>query len=108
MEDILGREIKIGDIVAFGSSNGGDVSIRIVAGSRKRERSWSPDEILVRGYSRVYHEYDRKLQKWVDVEPYLEMSKGGYTYTNRVVVINESVPDEIKNFLRAGIGHETE
>ena len=96
MKDVLDREINIGDIVAFGSPNKGRVDVRIVAGLKE-------NEVLVRGCSKIKREYDSDKHEWVDVEPYLEMERGGWTFASRVVVINESVPDDLKKFLREGI-----
>lgn len=100
MKDAIGQDLKIGDIVAFGSPNGGSISVRIVAGKRNRDRHPSIDEILVRGADRITREYDYTKSEWVDVEQHFEMGRGGWTFTSRVVVINTLGDKELVNFLR--------
>jgi len=109
MKDVLGRELKVGDIVAFGSPNRGSVSVRIVAGFRERGiHTRTVNEVFVRGVSKIVSKYDREKREWIDIEPYLEMERGGWTFSDRVIVINESVPEEIKSFLQESINEQTE
>ena len=103
MKDILDREIKIGDIVVHGqrSGNSGALYVKIVTDTRKVNRSWGQDELKVCGYEYITQEYNRDLRKWQTTIPYYRLSKGGWTFPERIIVITESVSEELRDILRS-------
>lgn len=104
MKDFLGQEIKIGDIVAHGqrSGNSGVISIKIVKELRTVDK-WNSkiDEVKVVGYAYLEHKWDKETREWTKVEPYYQLKQGGWTYPSVLIVINDSVPKEIKEFLQS-------
>lgn len=108
MKDILDREIKIGDIVAHGtrSGNGGSISIKIVADKKMRESRWSSAEIevvKVINYSYITRKYNQDTEKWEDVEPHYEKGGTGWSEGGTFLIVNESIPEDLKEFLVAQI-----
>lgn len=106
MKDILGREIKIGDIVAHGtrSGNSGDLNIKIIADKKLYKEQWSGNEIeklKVINYTYIDKQYNTDLREWEPVEPHYEKGGIGWSTGYCMLVINESVPDELRDFLRS-------
>ena len=106
MIDILGREIKVGDIVAHAtrSGNSGAIGIKIIADARMANDRWGSgehEEVKVINYEYITREYNYDTRSWYDVEPYYKKGGSGWSAGGTFVVINESVPDELKNFLRS-------
>lgn len=106
MKDILGREIKVGDIVAHGqrSGNGGSISVKVVTeiAKRKPDRwSYETEQIKVTNYRYVTSEYNKETKSWNDVRPYYEKGGAGWTDGDRIVILSEPVPDELHYFLKS-------
>ncbi len=107
MKDILGRELKIGDIVAHGtrSGNGGDLNVKIIAEIRhKTETRWGHERELeqckVINYSYVTRVWDKESRQYVDCEPHYEKGGTGWSEGYCMLIVNESVPNDLKDFLR--------
>ncbi len=106
MIDILGHEIHVGDIVAHGqrSGNSGCITIKLVTETRESDNSWYSDkgfgEVKVIGYTYLDHDWNKETREWEPVEPHYELnSRGGWTTSDVLIVINDSVPNELKQFL---------
>lgn len=99
MKDILGRKLKVGDIVAHGTraGNGGSLSVKIIADLREQPIRYNKDytrsEAKVINYKYVEREYN-------DVEPHYE--KGGTGWAQgEVLIVTESIPIELREFLES-------
>lgn len=106
MIDILGREIKVGDIVAHGTraGNSGDLNVKIVADIRKTKEEYNDNEIEKCKVINFYfgsHTWDREKREWVDVGPHYEKGGIGWSQGNNMLIVNESVPQDIKDFLQS-------
>lgn len=107
MKDILGREIKVGDIVAHGtrSGNSGELSVKIIADIiEKKEYEWSDslvEKCKVINFSYIDREWNRETREWEDVAPHYEKGGSGWSLGMNMLVVNESVPDEVHYFLKS-------
>ena len=101
MKDAVGQPVKVGDIVAFGTPNKYTISVRVVTDIRGKEGEFQ--ELFVRGASKVYRAYDNEKREWYDVEPYWEMQRGGWTFPERVVVVNKLENKELVDFLKENV-----
>lgn len=101
MKDILGREIKVGDIVAHGtrSGNSGDLNVKIVAGVKE-------DTCKVINYYYGKRKWNPDIQEWKDVPAFYEKGGSGWAQGN-ILIVTESVPDELHYFLKGLIPDET-
>lgn len=94
MKDLFGTKIKKGDIVAVGqrSGNSGAINLAKVLDIRTAQE-WRRDveQIKILG---VGEQFDGK-----EYVPCL-LSRAGWTYPNRVVVVNKSVPKHIKKVFK--------
>lgn len=103
MKDLLGQEIKEGDIVAHGqrSGNSGSIQVKLVTELRQRDHYGDKiDEVKVIGYSQPTHKYNKDTGKWEETEAYYKMNdRGGWTTPDVLIVINDQVPAELKDFL---------
>lgn len=103
MKDILGRDIKVGDIVARGhrSGAGGGMSINLVLELRDDGLdNWNSQEIKVIGYSDRKWVYDKETRNGEYKEGFYMNDRGGWTFPDRVVVITEVVPASVREFLQ--------
>lgn len=104
MKDILGREIKVGDIVAHGqrSGNGGSLAVKLVTNTRIREgySGKKHEEVHVLGYSTTKWLHDEATNKYSYQDGLFINGRGGWTTPDVIVVITESVPANIKEFLQ--------
>lgn len=95
MKDILKREIQVGDIVAHGtrSGNSGDLNIKIVADVKD-------DTCKVINYYYSDQKWNNETRNWEDVEPFYEKAGSGWAQGN-LLIVNESVTDELHYFLKS-------
>lgn len=106
MKDILGREIKVGDIVAHGtrSGNGGAISVKIIADSKMAKNRWSDNEFEKLKVINFYindRKWDEEKREWYAVEPTYEKGGSGWSEGGTFLIVNESVPEDIATFLRS-------
>lgn len=93
-KDIVGRKIEEGDIVAVGqrSGNGGSLSVAIVLEVFSETDSYTSkdtEKIRVLGSGKNWH-----------TDKFTVNSRYGDTFPARVVVINESAPNQLDRILR--------
>lgn len=105
MKDILGRELKVGDIVAHGtrSGNSGDLNVKIIVDKKKTEARWVTSEIekfKVINFSFVNRSWDKEKGSYEDCEPHYEKGGTGWSEGYNMLIVNESVPTEVKEFLK--------
>lgn len=109
MKDILGREIKVGDVVAHGtrSGNSGALSVKIIADHRFVKDRWSDrqiEKVKVINFTYMDRKWNRDTREWEDLpEPQFEKGGSGWSEGGTFLVVNESVPDDVKNFLKGSL-----
>lgn len=106
MKDILGREIKVGDIVAHGtrSGNSGDLNVKIIADTKMTKERWTDHEIEKVKVINFYfgdQEWNKETQKWEATEPHFEKGGIGWSAGGNMLIVNESVPKDVKEFLKS-------
>ena len=105
MIDILGTELKVGDIVAHGTraGNSGDLNIKVIAEFKQepsRYGSGMVDMVKVINYNYVTQDFDRETRTWSDVFPHYEKGGTGWSSGYSMLVVNESVNQKLKDFLK--------
>lgn len=107
MKDILGRELKVGDIVAHGtrSGNGGDLNVKIIAEIKSSvETRWGNTREMkkykVINYNHVTRQWDKDAREYVDCEPHYEKGGTGWSEGHCMLIVNESIPNDLKEFLQ--------
>lgn len=104
MKDILGQEIKVGDIVAHGQreANSGRISVKIVIEARSREHySRTIDEVKVIGYRTLRWNYNKETKSGEYENGMFVNDHAGWTTPDVLLVVNDSVPKKIKEFLQS-------
>lgn len=106
MKDLLGREIKIGDIVAHGtrSGNSGALSVKIVTDMRNEpirfNENYTREQLKVINYRFVDRKWNKEASEWQDCEPHYE--KGGTGWAQgEMLIVNEAIPEDLREFLRS-------
>lgn len=103
MIDILGRTIAVGDIVAHGqrSGNEGCILVKVVTELRDDGNDrWDSQQVKVRGYTMTKWFYDKETKKGEHRDGLFMNDRAGWTYPERLLVINEAIDPEVREFLQ--------
>lgn len=108
MKDILGQEIKVGDIVAHAQrhSNKAYFSLKLVTDLRtKRKEAWTTvpqkvKEVKVIGYTTSRWVWDGEAETGKNINGFFMNDRGGWTTPDVLVVVTDKAPKDVKAFLQ--------